>query len=259
MFGVIRIVAILVTVLILTGRAYAGESVSCAEKTVTFGCDADFNSKYLWKGIVINDKPVIQPTLWVSALDLTLSVFGNFIQENEASRGKFNEFDFILGYSRQFMNFTVEPSFEFYTFPNQDESPDTGMGILRVSYPAGPVNIFISHAADLVNYAPAGFSEAGCCADYAINDAVSASAMVYLGAGSSKFNETYIGLAKDAVNLAGINFSVTYNAAKYFSIQPHVEIISVMDGDLRNQISDPELNDSSADVSNIGINVSFEF
>ena len=257
--AVLRRVAMLVTVMVFTGCVYAAESGYCGEKILTFGCDADFNSKYVWKGIVINDKPVIQPVVWLSAYDVTLSIFGNFVQDNEANRGKFNEFDFTVCYSRQFMNFTIEPSFEFYTFPNQDESPDTVMGILKVSYPVGPVNIFMSHATDLVNYSPASFSEAGCGTDYDINDRVSASALAYIGAGSSKFNETYTGLTKDAVNLAGMNFSITYNAAKYFYLRPHVEITSIIDSDLRNQINDPELNASLADVSNIGVTMSLEF
>src|SRR5436309_876912 len=33
---------------------------------INFGIDTDFNSRYVWRGIALSDRPVMQPSLWIS-------------------------------------------------------------------------------------------------------------------------------------------------------------------------------------------------
>jgi hypothetical protein len=81
--------------------------------------DVSVQSAYIWRGMVLNDKPVFQPSLTVWSGGLTASVWGNINltadngYENEAS-----EMDYWLAYT--FAGKTVDWTFTYYayTFPH---------------------------------------------------------------------------------------------------------------------------------------------
>lgn len=46
------------------------------EKLLTFGADLDVVSKYIWRGLTLNDDFSFQPNLWGSAYGFTFSPSG---------------------------------------------------------------------------------------------------------------------------------------------------------------------------------------
>jgi outer membrane scaffolding protein for murein synthesis (MipA/OmpV family) len=91
-----------------------------------------------------------------------------------------------------------------------------------------------------MRYKGSYFGDAGLSYEYGFNsNKLSLEVSVSLGWGSSKFNEVYLGLSKSALNVAGGSLSLTYYPINFLYIRPHVELSSIVDGDLRNQVDDP--------------------
>ena len=47
------------------------------ESTFTYGAEMDFNSRYVWRGLLLDDGPVGQPSAWISAFGFTLTAWSN--------------------------------------------------------------------------------------------------------------------------------------------------------------------------------------
>jgi hypothetical protein len=103
------------------------------EQIVTFGVSADYYSKYIWRGQVLDDKSVLQPAASISAYGFTGSLWGNMNLADKDNivpdnAGEFSEFDWTLDYT------AVIPGIEwltgsvgviYYRFPNQSYDPTT--------------------------------------------------------------------------------------------------------------------------------------
>ena len=46
------------------------------ESTFTYGAEMDFNSRYVWRGLLLDDGPVGQPSAWISAFGFTFTACG---------------------------------------------------------------------------------------------------------------------------------------------------------------------------------------
>src|SRR6185503_2371195 len=52
------------------------------------GVELDANSRYVWRAVTMSEKPVVQPSAWLSAPWATLKVWGNFdLSDNEDLKG----------------------------------------------------------------------------------------------------------------------------------------------------------------------------
>ena len=86
---------------------------------LTVGLEADFASRYVWRGIALSDGPVLQPSAWVSFAGLTLTPWANIAFSDGSAPAGLNELDLTLDYSRDVFDLTVNPSFSVYLYPNQ--------------------------------------------------------------------------------------------------------------------------------------------
>src|SRR2546427_5785026 len=48
---------------------------SAASSTFTYGAETDFNSSYVWRGLLLDDRPVAQPSAWISAFGFTFTAW----------------------------------------------------------------------------------------------------------------------------------------------------------------------------------------
>lgn len=218
----------------------------------TYGGELDFNSRYVWRGIALSEGTVMQPTVWVSAFDLTLEVWGNFVLNDEPNQGEFNEVNLIVYYSREWENITIEPAVIIYLYPNQEDAPVTAEGSLKLSYSMGPIDVYTSHIFDFVEYGGSYFGDAGLSYEHEFNTELSLEASTSLGWASAEFNEVNIGVSKSALNVAGGDLHLTYYLKEHVYIRPHVELSAIVDADLRREVDDPT-------ILNAGLAVGMEF
>jgi hypothetical protein len=104
-----------------------------ADDKVEFGFTGDFYSKYIWRGQVLDNKWVLQPSISASANGFTGSIWGNMNLTDESkivpdNAGEFSEFDFTFDYTaavpgNENLNFSLGTI--YYRFPNQIYHPTT--------------------------------------------------------------------------------------------------------------------------------------
>ncbi len=236
-----RILPVLWLVLLLSTpcRGWSADSEASGEKEskLSWGFTEDILSRYIWRGFAYTRGPVMQPEGWVSAYGFTFDLWSNFVLNDEPNQGQFNEVDPSLTYSHSWGPFTVEPTIENYNYPNQMNAPSTAEFDLKLSYGLGPVTLTTTHNFDIIRYRGSYFGDFTAGIEHEFFPKFSMATSASLGWGSSKFNETYGGVSKAALNLFLWRMEFVYQAFKHVSFRPHMEVNVLIDSDLRQGVS----------------------
>lgn len=242
--GIVVAAAILTTGALFAQEPHAEapnrDNQAAGSSDLSWGGEADFNYRYVWHGIAFSRGPVLQPSVYISKYDLTLTVWSNLNLNNEPQRGQVTETDFILGYSRTWAGWKIEPTYYVYLNrpPHGQSDPATSEMWIKISHAAGPVSIFTTQTFDVQAYRGSYYGDAGVGYERKWGKAA-ISSTASAGWASAKFNQAYIGPAKNAFNFLGGDFSVTYPLRPHFSIRPHVEASRIMDNELRRALTTP--------------------
>src|SRR5438477_5433666 len=108
------------------------------QSTFGYGAETDFNSAYVWRGIVLDDRAVIDTSAWIEGFGLSLTAWGNLTLTATETRPRAQVSGMTLSYSRDWKNLTIEPAVEAYRWPADLGSGNTIEGSLRLSYKSGP-------------------------------------------------------------------------------------------------------------------------
>jgi hypothetical protein len=209
---------------------------------ISGGAEIDFSSRYVWQGIAYTRGPVQQSSAWITAGHWTFEAWGNQILNNDAMRGQLTEYSITLGYSWTRHGWTIEPSCEkWVNHPsNADTGPNTGVCYARISHHAGPFTVYTTHNLDIQSYRGAYWGDAGISREQTWGR-WKLEASISGGWASSKFDEAYIGRAKNAFNLLTAGSSITVSLPHHIYLRPHFEFSRIMDRQLRQQLSSPTL------------------
>lgn len=211
---------------------------TASSSSLSFGTDVDFTSRYVWRGIPFSEGAVMQSSIWVSASDFTLTVWNNFVLNHEPNHGQVNEFDLTLGYCKEWDKISIEPSLNYYWYPNQEEAPSTGELMVKVAYAANEIELFTTQNVDIKEYPGAYFGDIGIGYSHTFNPALCIESQLSLGWGSSKFNDTYLALSKTALNVIQGEIALNYHPEHCVYIRPHLTVSSIIDHELREQLDD---------------------
>ena len=136
-----------ITVLI-TLFTFASAVLAAKEEKVKFSASADYYSKYIWRGQVLDNKSVFQPAVSASIYGFTGTLWGNMNLNNNDkivpdNGSEFSEFDWALDYTNALpgidgVNFSVGTI--YYRFPNQVYKPTTEVygGLSLSNIPLSP-------------------------------------------------------------------------------------------------------------------------
>jgi hypothetical protein len=101
-------------------------ALPAAAQDATIGFDAAFNSSYVWRGLSLTNKPVIQPDVWISAYGFTGGAWANVepssytgakdISENGTDGAGIAEIDLWLEYARATGNVNWKLGWTIYTY-----------------------------------------------------------------------------------------------------------------------------------------------
>ncbi|MFH1057708.1 MAG: TorF family putative porin [Pseudomonadota bacterium] len=106
--------------------ALAPAPALAGEKEWTVDLAAAYNSKYIWRGIMQVDDPVLQPSLNVNKGGLTFNIWGSYNltdkndygQPHGNGKNKFTELDLTAEYAFSLAGFTIPVGVIHYAFPN---------------------------------------------------------------------------------------------------------------------------------------------
>ncbi|MCK4248330.1 MAG: hypothetical protein KAX15_00965, partial [Candidatus Omnitrophica bacterium] len=86
---------------------------------IEVSADIAVNSKYIWRGFMMDDDPVMQEGVYVSAYGFTVSMWGSFDIDADDSLNS-DEVDYTVDYTRGFGNISLSAGHIYYDFPAAD-------------------------------------------------------------------------------------------------------------------------------------------
>jgi len=214
----------------------------------TYGFELDGVSAYLWHGLEQSNGAVMQPWLWGSILDFTVSVWGNYSfvmsdgLDNPSLYGdRIDDFELLIDYENSFADFTFAPTLQFYFLPEDDI---TGEITLKVSHPLWFVDLYTSHTFDIIGYLGAYFGDIGLAFEKELPAGITISASTALGWASAAFNGANIdsSVEKWALNLFSADVNVTWYALPFLYIYPHCTFAAILDKDLQDALEAQDMN-----------------
>ena len=234
--------------------ALAVTGLACAEEAkVTGELDLPVLSSYVWRGQVLNDQAVVQPSLTVSKYGFSLNTWANYNLNGSYSsyakdnQNEFSEVDLTASYATTLgpTNFPIAVSGGLiqYLFPNQ--TLPIGTNGLGKAYPGthevyasiGLPNLILAPTLQ-VNY---DFDSAnGFYANLAVSqsfeivkDKASLVASASLGAGSAKYNAYYFSDSKTALNDGIVGLALPITLPGGVVIKTAIQFVFLPDSDIR--------------------------
>jgi len=235
-----------------TNSTEAPAQLAEKQPSFTYGAEMDFNSRYVWRGLLLDDGPVGEPSAWISAFGFTLTAYSNVAMTSASGDAGLRATGLTLTYDRDWEKLKVEAALDGYMGRQSSdiESQNTMEGSLKLSYPAGPLRVFTTHAFDVLAYRGSYFGEAGMEYGRQVTKNTEFTIAVRSGWASAKFNDVYIGVNKSAFNLVGVEGSGTYYLGSRMYFRPHIEFSSITDRRLRSQLA-------PANIVNFGLAFGF--
>jgi hypothetical protein len=247
----------------LVGFAQSAESQgSRFGSTWTYGAEFDFNSRYIWRSLAWSEGAVWQPSVWLGTSGLTLSVWSNFVLNKELNYRQFNEVDYRLSYKKEIGKFSIEPAFNIYSYPNQDqtENPTTGELEILASFSLGDFSLETAHFVDLVDNPGGYIGEFGLAFEKDMSETLTVNAAARLTLANAKFNEYYIPFRYAAVNAFVLELGLNYSFGDAFYVRPHFEWNELLDPSLRSAVRDSAwVAVGKSSLVNFGLAVGVEY
>ena len=229
---------------LLAGAVCLGIGSARAEEAapVTAALDVPVLSAYVWRGQVLNDEAVLQPSLTVSKNGFSINAWANYNAAGSYSgdnEGKFSEMDLTASYSYSAGPATLGLGIAQYTFPNQTIETETG----TAAYPETS-EVFASIGLPEIPLAPTltvyrdldvieGFyAVLGIGHSFTLTDNASLVASASLGAGDKDYNTGYFGEDKDALNDANVGLALPIAVLENLTIKPAVSYTYLPDSEI---------------------------
>ena len=213
------------------------------ERPVSYGVEVKLRSGYADRGLVISDRPVVQPVTWVSGSVAAFSVWSNLTlgENTDGSRPQILELE--LTRAREWKRVTIEPAIRafFYRDPRSFYFSRSIEGWLYLSYHAGPFRLFVNQSVDVLAYKGAYFGQTGMALERRLSRRIEVGGAFNTGWASSTFNDAYAGIDKSALNLTGVEAWLTIYVKPRLYIGPHVQFTTTVDRKIRAALARPAL------------------
>jgi len=233
--------------------AGAARAADEAAEPVSASVSVPILSSYVWRGQVLNDKPVIQPSMSIGKYGFALSAWANYNLTDRVT-GKsqqFSEVDLDANYTYNVGPVALKGGIVEYLFPNQQmimpvnetlvvstmpSSREVYGSVGMTDYSVGCKAFSISPLLG-VNYdfeqVHGVYGNAGLSAKHELCDQMTAGANASLGMASSSYNDYYFGVDKARLNDGNLGISATYSPVKSLSLTPAIQYTRLLDGDIR--------------------------
>lgn len=116
----------------------------CTEKGVLEGssisvsADIAVNSKYIWRGFALDDDPVMQQGVYVSAYGVTGSIWGSFDIDADDNLSS-DEFDWTMNYTYEKNKISLSLGHTYYGFPASNAESKEFYIAAELDIPSSPI------------------------------------------------------------------------------------------------------------------------
>ena len=233
-----------------------------ADEKIGFTLGSDFYSKYVWRGQLINDDFVFQPSITATYGKWTANIWGNVdLTDYHNKSGEFTEYDLTLDYSNKFsedskIGYSIGTI--HYHFPSFSGTDTTEIYWgFNFDVPLSPA-IKVYHGLGNENGTYVNFS-----LGHTIEKVVTWSDKCYcnlqmgasLGWGSSTYNKDYWGVDEARLNDLAFTLGLPICFPGNWTVKPSINYVTLVDGKIRNT----DVFSKSSDYFFTGIGISKSF
>jgi hypothetical protein len=239
-------------VVIVFAAALLGVDAFAQEKKITYGAESDFNSRFVWREMVLDKRPVSENEVWLDAYGVNLSVWSNVALSPAADRSRLRSSGLSVSYKRNWKKFTLEPEIEVYSWQDDPGSTNTMECSVRLEYQTGFVHIFSEHAVDVIANKGGYFGEGGLRFEKQAGKKTKGALELASGFASTKFNDFNIDVAKPALNFLRAEIAVTHHFNPHLYVRPHFDFVHLPDHRIREALG-------VRNIGTFGVAVGFKF
>lgn len=195
------------------------------------GAEVDLRTRYVWHGLPLSSGPVVQPSVWGSVWQCSLTAWANAPLPSPGQDGALDEVD--LGLTCVFTPSIVE--FELsvwaYLFPDSDV-PTTGEAKLSITVPIGWFRVFTAHGVDIGD-APGSYAgDVGVGGEWGF-ERFGLTATARVGWGTARFNDVNAGWGQAALDFAGADLALPFDLGAGLELRPHAGVSVLLPDALR--------------------------
>lgn len=196
-------------------------------------------SGYLWRGLLLTDGPVFQPSFTISQDELSLNLWGNVDFDNtNGFGGELSEVDLILDYTREIGEFAFSSGVAYYGFPH------TGIAGTNETYASISLNRQLAPAVTV--WRDFGETEGTYCAlelshSFNCDSGRTLDLSTGVGWGNSKNNAACFGVQSSALTDFYLSAGMQLETDCGLSISPSIKYSRILDGALRNASTDDDV------------------
>jgi len=211
------------------------------QRPISYGAEIALSSGHADRGLVISDRPVLQPVIWVSGSGVSFSVWGSLTlgETTDGSRPQILEMELTREHKGRHL--TVGPAIRmfFYHDPLSIDGSRSIEAWLNVSYSVGPLRLFANHSVDVLAHRGAYFGEAGLAFERRVSQTIKVGGSYGIAWASSTFNHAYVGIDKSAVNRLSVEGWLTAHVKRRLYLGPHFKFSTTVDRAVRAELARP--------------------
>jgi hypothetical protein len=229
--------------ILLAMLALGISSGASAEKTKGPSLSGDITpaSKYVWRGLILTDDPVLQPSVTLSHKSLSLNIWANTdLTDINGNSGEVNELDYTIDYSSSVDKVNFSVGLIQYTFPHTDFEATTEIyGSAGLSVLLSPT-VSVYYDFDEVGglYGTFGVSHGFPLGEVIKGISPSLDLSGSIAYATNGWNEGYYGVRSSGLVDLLLTASLSVPIDEYLSLAPFVSFSQVIDSDLKDAVTD---------------------
>ena len=221
--------AILLTVLVITAAP------ALALGPLDVDASVSLNSKYVWRGQIVTPEAVVQPSLEVGAMGLTVGVWSNVdLTDVNGRETSLSETDWSVGYEFGLPLVSLGAGFIYYDFPASGPASTSEFYVSAEAHVLLSPHVAIYRDVDQIK---GTYVSVGAAYDYALAPEAGLRLAADLGYGSEGYQHGYFGATQAGMSDVLISASVPWTGLPFVTIEPHVSWASLL-GDAKTGFED---------------------
>lgn len=204
---------------------------------VTALAEATVLNGYVWRGQVMNDAAVLQPSFTLGKGAFTINTWGNLNLTDAVTEDApdFSELDLTFSYSKTVGAVALGAGLIEYSFPNTTFA-NTREVYASIGLPTLPVVPSLSVYYDF-DEADGVYGLLSLAYSHSITEKATLALFASLGAATAEYNAFYFGVDESALNDANVGATLSIPVTKQLTITPGVQFTTLPDGDIKDGAS----------------------
>jgi uncharacterized protein (TIGR02001 family) len=248
----------ILTLVSAVGATAALTATVRAEMPVQVEAGVDVVSKYVWRGQLLNDDPVVQPSLTLALGGFSLNLWGSIDTTDWAGDGEewnIQEIDYTLSYGfTPYDGLDLEVGWIRYDFPGTglDSTHEVYVSATASNLPLSPA-LTAYYDYDEVDgfYLTAGLSH-----EFELREDLTLGLEAAVGFGDSDYNLAYFGVDDTALSDVALTVTLGYAINEHVSVSGYVRYTEILDSTLE-KAADAIYGDSDNLTAGVNVTVAF--